>query len=114
MKFRCRWCHEDIEISQTERAKNGLKKLEDHEVECFKQRNPNFGKIFAATHSPPPHTPVPDKFDMQGIIKYLHHNLGRLPTENECLRFHMFLGTYQQKPTDGECKEFINLLKEVS
>lgn len=110
MKFKCKWCHEDVEISQTERAKNGLKKLADHEAECFKQRNPNFGKIFAAAHRETGLT-VPDKHDMQGIIRCLHKNLARMPTENECLRFHMFLGTYRQKPTDAECRDFINLLK---
>jgi hypothetical protein len=54
-----------------------------------------------------------DHFDMQKIIGYLHDNLGRIPTENECMRFHMFLGTFPAgvSPSNRECQKFVNLLK---
>lgn len=56
---------------------------------------------------------VPDKFDMQGMIGYLHKRAGRIPTENECLRFYMFLQTFVWKPTEKECTDFLRLLGMV-
>jgi hypothetical protein len=45
MKFACRHCHKEIEITQSERSKFGMKKLEDHEAECLQKMYPNFGRI---------------------------------------------------------------------
>jgi len=57
--------------------------------------------------------PIPDKFDMQGIIKYLHEYSGRIPNENECLRFNMFLESFQGKPSERECSDFLQVLGMV-
>jgi hypothetical protein len=56
---------------------------------------------------------IPDKGDIEGMIGYLHKISGRIPTENECLRFHMFLNTFAGKPTERECTEFLTLLGMV-
>ena len=112
MKYNCKWCGQPVNITQSEKAKTGLKNLTDHEDECFKKRNPNFGKIFEIVHKRDDNPEVPDKFDMSGIIAYLHKFLGRIPTEDECLRFHMFLLS-PTKPTKTECEDFVKILKQV-
>jgi hypothetical protein len=56
---------------------------------------------------------VPDKFDMQGMIGYLHKFSGRIPTENECLRFYMFLRSFEGNPTQKECEDFLRILGMV-
>lgn len=56
---------------------------------------------------------IPEKYDMEGIINYLHKFSGRIPTENECLRFHMFLQTSLGEPTQRECEDFLRLLGMV-
>jgi len=38
MKYQCKWCKKEIEITQSEKAKTGLKKLDEHEMGCFKKR----------------------------------------------------------------------------
>jgi hypothetical protein len=53
---------------------------------------------------------IPERFDMRGIIKYLHEKMGKLPSETNVLRFSMLLET---NPTEKECREFILLLKKV-
>jgi hypothetical protein len=53
---------------------------------------------------------VPNKYDMQGMIRYLHQYSGRIPTESECLRFHMFLNSFSGKPSERECTEFLMLM----
>lgn len=57
---------------------------------------------------------IPEKYDMQGIIRYLQGISGRTPTVNECLRFNLFLETFSPgKPTPKECKDFLKLLGMV-
>lgn len=58
MKYNCKWCDAEIDISQSEKAKTGLKKVTDHEIECFKKSNPNFGKIMGAANEYKPTNPV--------------------------------------------------------
>jgi uncharacterized SAM-dependent methyltransferase len=53
---------------------------------------------------------VPDKYDMQAMIGYLHKKAGRIPTESECLRFHMFLNSFAGEPSERECTEFLMLM----
>lgn len=111
MKYRCKWCNEEITISQSDYAKTGLKLLKDHEEDCFKSHYPNFGqdleKILTETDGPE----VPARTDTQGIIKYLHELLGRIPTEGETLRFRMFLNAFPYAPSKIECEDFVKLLK---
>jgi hypothetical protein len=115
MKYKCKWCHREIEILQSEKAKTGLKKLQDHETECFKRQNPNFVRIVNTAQEkafkPEIWLEIPNKFDVQGIIKYLHESLGRLPTEGESLRFHLVLNNAQGISKE-ECAGFIQLLKK--
>jgi hypothetical protein len=56
---------------------------------------------------------IPDKYDMQGMIGYLHKFSGRIPTESECMRFHMFLQSFDGKPSQKECAYFLRLLGMV-
>jgi hypothetical protein len=120
MKFECKYCHKSIEISQSERSRNGLQKLRDHEADCFKSQHPDFDNIINLASRINPPIPrkipvkIPDTFNMEEIIEYLHHSLGRLPTEGETLRFNMFLTSYERKPTETECTEFIELLRKVN
>jgi hypothetical protein len=37
IKIRCSICEQVIEITQSEKAKHGLKKFEDHKAACFKE-----------------------------------------------------------------------------
>ena len=111
MKFKCPYCQEEIEITQSERAKTGFKKFDDHKAACFRKRNPNFGKIMEAAYKASELPEVPKKYDMQGIIGYLHRSLGRIPTETECLRFNMLLET---NPSKQECHDFAVLLRRMS
>jgi hypothetical protein len=53
---------------------------------------------------------IPDKFDMMEIIEYLYKSAKRPPTESECLRFHMWLQSFQGKPTEKECTDFLILI----
>ena len=108
MKYNCKWCNAEIDISQSEKAKSGLKKVTDHEIECFKKKNPNFGKIMSEVQKSNFIKPVPRKFDMQEIIGYLHQEMGRIPSESDVLRFNMLLET---NPTVYECREFVKLLR---
>lgn len=54
---------------------------------------------------------IPAKKDMTGIIKFLDEYFGRTPTESECLRFAMFLESFESTPTLVECRDFLVLLK---
>jgi hypothetical protein len=110
MKYRCKWCHKEIEIPQSERAKTGLKMLEDHETECFKELHPEFGGYVRSSQKPTTGPEVPGKFDMEGIIGYLHQCFGRIPTEDEALRFHVFLNSSQYAPSKSECEDFVKLM----
>jgi hypothetical protein len=53
---------------------------------------------------------IPDPFDLQGTIGYLHKFSGRMPTEHEILRFGLFLRSFGGKPKQKECEEFLALL----
>lgn len=56
---------------------------------------------------------APAKKDILGIIKYLEEYFGRVPTESECLRFAMFLDSFDGKPTQDECGDFLALLRRA-
>lgn len=104
MKRQCSICKEEIEITQSERAKHGLKLFDDHKAECVK-------KLMQGGLRPilnEPANPVPNKFDMQAIIGYLHREMGRIPSESDVLRFNMLL---ESNPTQRECQDFVRLLK---
>jgi hypothetical protein len=103
MKVQCSLCKKEIEITQSERAKHGLKKFDDHRAECVKKLMQDCTS--SVLHKPTP--PVPDKFDMQAIIGYLHNEMGKIPSETDVLRFNMLLET---NPTPGECQNFVKLL----
>ena len=115
MKFKCPYCQEEIEITQRERAKSGFKKFDDHKAACFRKQNPDFGKIMDFAERMRKEVEilpeVPEKHDMNGIISYLHRAFGRIPTESECLRFHMLLQTTSSKQ---ECWDFTKLLRSMS
>jgi hypothetical protein len=112
MKYTCKHCGNAIEIPQSEKAKTGLKLLKDHEMECFKKRNPNFGTIMREVFTESVNTEfypkIPDRFNRREIIAYLDKGLKRIPTESEVLRFNMLL---QTNPTKKDCWDFMKLLK---
>ncbi len=56
---------------------------------------------------------IPRKFDMMGMIEYMHKRSGRIPTESECLRFNAFLNSFSIAPTEKECTDFLRLLGMV-
>ena len=68
MKYRCKWCHKEIEIPQSERAKTGLKMLEDHETECFKELHPEFGGYLMFVNSS---QYAPSKSECKDFVKLM-------------------------------------------
>lgn len=108
MKYNCKWCKCDVEISQSDKAKTGMRRLHDHEADCFKKHFPKFESLVERVVADKTTRSAPDKFDMQGIIKYLHESLGYVPSETQVLRFHMYL---QTNPSAKECEDFGIMLR---
>lgn len=87
MKLTCPYCKEEIELTQSERAKIGYKKFEDHKAECFTRSNPKFMSHFNQISTPQPD----DDFTSEGenittVIRRLHTQLGRTPIESELIQ----------------------------
>ncbi|MDD2246360.1 MAG: hypothetical protein PHC39_04680 [Proteiniphilum sp.] len=110
MKYKCKWCNCDIEITQSEKAKTGMKKLDDHEGSCFRRLNPNFESIMRKV-TELPLMKRPERDDVEATIKYLHESLGKIPSEGRVLKFHMFL---QTNPSDKECEDFVILMRKLA
>jgi hypothetical protein len=88
MKFKCRWCGKEIEIPQSERAKHGDKRFDNHEAECFKEKH---GDMISFMNEGCSEVCFPDDvFTDKGenvteIIRRLQAQLGRIPTESETM-----------------------------
>lgn len=88
MKLNCPYCGEEIEITQSERAKHGYKKLEDHKVDCTRVKNAV--RLLNQVASQSPYFEITDVIsdkgeNVSGIIRRLDKQLGRIPTESETL-----------------------------
>jgi hypothetical protein len=99
MKIKCPICHEEIELTQSERARSGYKKFEDHKAACFKasgyaeimnkaaQRDSELRSIAQRPEEPPQKDDVYTEGgeNITQVIRRLHLKLGRIPTETETL-----------------------------
>jgi hypothetical protein len=84
MKLNCPYCGKEIEITQSEKAKHGYKKLEDHKVNCARVKNAV--RIINQATSQSTGDVITDKGEnVTTIIRRLHAQLGRIPTETETL-----------------------------
>jgi CRISPR/Cas system type I-B associated protein Csh2 (Cas7 group RAMP superfamily) len=82
--YNLRYCSEEIVITQSERAKHGYKKLEDHKVDCAKVKN--VVSVLNRIATQLPDDVISDKGEnMSDIIRRLHIQFGRIPTETEAL-----------------------------
>jgi hypothetical protein len=88
MKLNCPYCKEEIEITQSEKAKHGYKKLEDHKVNCLLVKNAVciLNQAINQVVIRSPEDIISDKGEnITDIIRRLHTQLGRIPTESETL-----------------------------
>jgi hypothetical protein len=98
MKLKCPFCHEEIELTQSERAKHGYKKFEDHKAACFKasgyaetmNRAMKRSEVVDPDIMPTPQAQEDDVYTEGGenitqVIRRLHLKFGRIPTESETL-----------------------------
>ena len=88
MKFRCPYCNEEIEITQSERAKHGDKKFDAHKAECFKAKH---GDMISFMNQGCREVCYPDDVisdeggNIDNIIRRLHIQLGRIPMASEIM-----------------------------
>ena len=84
MKVNCPYCGEEIEITQSERAKHGYKKLEDHKANCTMIKNA--ARLLNQVADRSSDDIISDRGEnVTDIIRRLHKQLGRTPTETETL-----------------------------
>ena len=84
MKVNCPYCGEEIEITQSERAKRGYKKLEDHKANCMRVKNAV--RLLNQVTIQSSDDVISDKGEnVTDIIRRLHRQLGRIPTESETI-----------------------------
>jgi len=84
MKVNCPYCGEEIEITQSERAKHGYKKLEDHKANCMRVKNAV--RLLNQVTIQSSDDVISDKGEnVTDIIRRLHRQLGRIPTESETI-----------------------------